>query len=553
MGDSTKLASNPYHIRNTLLVILSLYISYRIFLWLSAAHRVRTRYHDIPSLPRHPIWGNLINAGERLNPSLKRHPDYGFEEIWKELGEPGCFVVDLAPIESRGFLLIADPKYAEMLVSPMHNFKYSLPKSKNYHALKAVLGVESVITKEGAEWKAMRKRFNPGFKPSYIHSLTGSIVSRVEIFVERMKSLAESGATFKMVDYAQDLTTDIITQLAIAKDFGAQSMPEGEGEKSKIGLLTASRRLTDLVYPVGQGFGWHMIDPIRPLKSMFYEWILYSKLSAIVKADIDSRDDLLESPSITKLAVSGLQPNAALIRSCVDQVKSFLFAGTDTTAVLIQWSCYEMSKASHSPHHAAILSRLREEHDAVFGSHPFSILEMLSQASAESESILTSKLPYTTAFLKESLRLHPPASSVRTVPWEAISVSLPLPSQSVSIAGLNIYVSQYLIQRNPNIWGPDAHTFNPDRWLDEGYMAKITAGAWRPFERGPRNCIGQELAMLEAIVVLVAVARGFVFEKVGLTGLAVDGGEKEREVWSEHRLTSVPIDGMRMRVSLRKE
>jgi cytochrome P450 len=211
-----------------------------------------------------------------------------------------------------------------------------------------------------------------------------------------------------------------------------------------------------------------------------------------------------------------------------------------------------MSKASHSEHYAAILSRLRQEHDLVFSPDPFSALKVLSSsATAESESILTSKLPYTTAFIKEILRLHPSAGTVRVVPWEATSLSLPLPSHPVSIAGMQIYPSQYLIQRNPNVWGPDAHLFNPDRWLDDDYLAKLPVGAYRPFERGPRNCIGQELAMLEGTAVLVSIARGLMFEKVGLTGrVPANGGEKEREVWNEHAVTSVPVDGMVMRVSM---
>lgn len=552
METLTGLKPRLHHIRSTLLVGLALYVSYRISQWIYKAYRVRTRFFDIPSLPRHWIWGNLINAGERLKPSLKRHPDYGFEEIWRELGEPGCFLVDLAPVEDRGFLIIAEPQYVEAVVSSTEQFKYSIPKSNNYHALKPVLGAESIITKEGAAWKAMRKRFNPSFQPRYIHSLTGSIVSRVEIFVERLQSLAKSGNIFKMADYAQDLTTDIITQLTIAQDFNAQSTPEGHGEKSPTDLLTASRRLSEMVYDVGQGVGLHMIDPIRPLKSLFYESIFDHKLTAIVKARIGSTDTTSESKCILQLAVSGLSPNKALIRSCVVQLKSFLFAGQDTTATLIQWMCYEMSKASHSPHHATSLTRLRQEHDVVFGPHPFSALQILSSlATAESESILTSKLPYTTAFIKETLRLHPPAATVRAVPWEATSFSLPLPSHPVSIAGLQIYPSIYLIQRNPNVWGPDAHLFNPGRWLDDAYLAGLPVGAYRPFERGPRNCIGQELAMLEGMLVLVSVAREFAFEKVGLTGRAVvDGGEKEREVWSEHAVTSVPVDGMVMRVSM---
>lgn len=547
----TKLVPGYYHIQNTLLVVLALYVSYRISHWIYKAHRLRTRYNDIPSLPRHPIWGNLVNAGERLNPSLKRHPDYGFEEIWQELGEPGCFLVDLAPIEDRGFLIVAEPQYVEAIVNPTGEFKHSLPKSDTYNVLKPVIGAESLITQEGAAWRAMRKRFNPGFQPRHIHSLTDSIVSKAQVFVDRLQSLAKNGVTFKMADYARDLTTDIITQLTIARDFNAQSTPEGHGAKSPTGFLTASRRLSDLIYDVGQGIGFHMIDPVRPLKLLFYETIFDYKLTAIVKECISSTDTT-SSKSITHLAASGLPRNRALIRNCVDQVKSFLFAGQDTTAVLIQWMCYEMSKASHSQHYATILSRLRQEHDAVFGSHPFSALHYLSSpAIAESDSIWTSKLPYTTAFVKETLRLHPPAATVRLVPWEATSLSLSLPSHPVSIAGLRIYAAPYLIHRNPKVWGPDAHLFNPDRWLDDAYIAKLPAGAYRPFERGPRNCIGQELAMLEGMVVLVSVARGFVFEKVGLTGRAVvDGGEKEREVYNELAITSVPVDGMVMRVSL---
>lgn len=68
-------------------------------------------------------------------------------------------------------------------------------------------------------------------------------VSRVEIFVERLQSLAaKSGITFKMANYAQDLTTDIITQLTIAQDSNVQSTPDSHGEKFPTGLLTANRR-----------------------------------------------------------------------------------------------------------------------------------------------------------------------------------------------------------------------------------------------------------------------------------------------------------------------
>lgn len=544
--------SRYHHLKSTLLVVLLLYLLYRVSVWLYKAYRIRLRYHDIPSLPRHPIWGNLVNAGQRLNPALKRHPDYGFEEIWREMGEPGCFLVDLAPVEDRGFLVIAEPQYVEAVVNPSEDFRYSTPKSNNYKPLKPLLGAESIITKEGSDWRATRKRFNPGFQPKYVHSLTGPIVTRVKIFVDRLQELAKTDAIFRMADYSQDLTLDIITQLAIAKDLKAQSTPEGQGEKSTLGLLTVSRRLSELVYAVGQGIGLHMIDPIRPIKLFIYQSIYDHKLAAIVKERLRTTTTASEARSIIQLAVCDIPSSKALIRTCVDQIKSFLFAGQDTTATTIQWFCYEMSKASHDPRHATYLKRLRQEHDAVFGPGQFSALEFLSSsAAAESESIVTHKLPYTTAFIKETLRLHPPAATVRAVPWEATSVSLSLPTHDVCIAGLQIYPSIHLIHRNHNVWGEEAHLFNPDRWLDEAYVAKLPPGAYRPFERGPRNCIGQELAMLEAMVVLSSVARAFAFEKVGLTGRATtDGGKVEKEVWSDHAVTSVPVDGMVMRVSM---
>jgi cytochrome P450 len=550
MNAINELVSRLYDFGHFLLSILGLYLLYRLSQWIYKAHRVRERYHDILSLPRNPIYGNLINAGKKLNPSLGRHPDYGFEEIWHELGNPGCYLVDLAPVDN-GFLVIAEPSYAEALVNPCEQFKYSVPKSDTYDSLTSLIGSQSMITKEGEDWKQMRKRFNPGFQPKHIHSLSGSVVSKTELFVERLKKAAEDGSPFKLADYAKDLTTDIITQLTIAKDLRAQSTPEGHGEKSLTGLLTASRRLSELVYAVGQGIGYHMIDPIRPMKAFYYEQIFDRKLTAIVAAQMKemAEDPKSSAKSITQLAVAGMPPSAKLIRSCVHQIKSFLFAGQDTTATLIQWLCYEMSKSRHTPTHAAILSQMRSEHTSVFGPDPFSAIPTLSQPGV-ADTILGSKLPYTTAFIKETLRLHPPAATARMVPEadaHTPGLEIEINGKLTRVDGLRIYPAQYLIHRNPKIWGPDALEFKPERWLDEEYISRLPPGSWRPFERGPRNCIGQELAMLEGKVVLACVARGFDFEKVGLSGREVNG-VVEREVWNTHAVTSVPVDGMMMRV-----
>lgn len=539
----------------------------------------------------------MANIGPRLDPSLKRHPDYGFMQVWDELGHPDAFLLDMEPAAVT-FLLVTHPGIAESLVQPSPQYKYSVPKTDTFKFLRRLIGLESLIMVEGEEWRNLRRRFSKGFSPAHLHSLGPLIISKTRIFVDQLQQAADTHATFALKELAQDLTTDIITELTVEKDFHAQGTPEGQGHKGPLGMLTASRLLSGLVFQMGRGFSLrHFIDPIRPTKSWFYEQVFNRELATVVKQQIaaeqeqevsgDDDKQHVQQKSITRLAISGMTPSKALIRNTVSQIKSFLFAGQDTTATLIQWLCFELSKAGWAESHAAILEKLVAEHDAVFGKiaeDPFHALDVLGredeQGRRDAEAILGSKLPYTTAFIKETLRLHPPASTARYIP--EISPEHPTPvtvtiggggrrskedgeseapdSKEVTINGLRVYCVQYLIHRNKSVWGPDAETFRPDRWLDDEYMAALPVGAFRPFERGPRNCIGQELAMLEAKIVMCAVTRGFKWGKVGYSGrTGIDGyipkgdgtDDPECEVWSLSSVTAVPVDGMKMRVERR--
>jgi hypothetical protein len=91
----------------------------------------------------------------------------------------------------------------------------------------------------------------------------------------------------------------------------------------------------------------------------------------------------------------------------------------------------------------------------------------------------------------------------------------------------------------------------------------IPASAWRPFERGPRNCIGQELANIEARVIVACAARRYQVEKVGIGEKALDENgngvldengvfKVKSEMYSKHRVTSKPVDEMRVRASFVK-
>ena len=188
--------------------------------------------------------------------------------------------------------------------------------------------------------------------------------------------------------------------------------------------------------------------------------------------------------------------DAASKELIMGQMKLFMFSGHDTTSASVCWSFYLLSKSPKN------LDRIRAEHDEVFGTS----LDRAPTMISEDPHVLN-QLPFTLAVIKETLRLFPVASSTR----------LSEPGFSVVAEDNRVYPTEeclvwsspHMIQRSPDFW-PLPDEFIPDRWLVQpGHELYPIKGAWRPFEFGPRNCIGQELALLEMKLVLVLAIRQF--------------------------------------------
>jgi cytochrome P450 len=223
-----------------------------------------------------------------------------------------------------------------------------------------------------------------------------------------------------------------------------------------------------------------------------------------------------------------------LLNQTTDQIKTFLLAGHDTTSILIQWTVYQLSL------HPTALSTIRAEVSSVLGSSVSTPDALLSLGPSALD-----KLVFTAAVIKETLRLYPPAASAR---WanagEGLKLMLDDGREAVAENAV-LYICEYAIQRDEKVYGSDAAEWKPERWLVGGADVRTSgeeeggemdqekkggrmypATAWRPFERGPRACIGQELANLEARVILACVVGRYDFEKVGM-GAMVDGKVEE--------------------------
>jgi cytochrome P450 len=177
------------------------------------------------------------------------------------------------------------------------------------------------------------------------------------------------------------------------------------------------------------------------------------------------------------------------------QIRLFLFVGHDSTASTIVYCYHLLSK------HPAALERVRQEHDEVFGD-----LEKTAQV-LEDRPQLINQLPYTTAVIKETLRLFPPAAAFRDgQPNVYLSGE---GGQKYPTEGFGVWVLHDAIQRHPKYW-PQPNEFLPERWLVEAdHPLHPPKWAWRPFEYGTRNCVGQTLVMLDVKVTLLITLREF--------------------------------------------
>jgi cytochrome P450 len=496
--------------------------------------------------------------------------DYAFKRICDDLGSPPLFVIDMRPL-FYPICVINSHQVMEQISRPSKLFKYSVFKSPTVKWLTPIIGPKSIITSDGEEWKHIRKRFNPGFAPAHLVTLLPAILSKTERFTSRLDALAKSGNEFELGELCTSLTFDIIGAVVLDEDFKAQSPDQSHIVREYRALTAAFDTVAPFSFPFGskarrqKRLGLAVDTSIKAVITKKFEEIQQSRKQG--KNSSKGRSVLeLSLEDIGELTPDVLQDSA-------DQIKSFLFAGHDTTSILLQWAFYLLSTHPH------ILAKLTEQLDSIFGpsTSPASVSAQLHERGEEA----LRQLSYISAIIKETLRLYPPASTARMAPKGShYTVHDPTSGTDMCLDGFVIYGNHYNIGRDKSVYGPDAEEFIPERWLGDTDTSmdtnelpatqpansgtKIPPTAWRPFERGPRNCIGQELANIEARVILACAARRYKFSKVGVGALVFKGdGEvflNERgvvktmgDMYNRRQVTAKPIDDMRMTVGVREE
>ena len=231
----------------------------------------------------------------------------------------------------------------------------------------------------------------------------------------------------------------------------------------------------------------------KELDKRFAEYQLRSKFAPSRSViDLALESYMAENPS----SKASKRMDPGFKKWATTQIRLFLFAGHDSTSSTICYCYYLLSK------HPEAMAKIREEHNEVFGSDLSSVTRILVE-----QPQLINQLPYTLAVMKEALRLFPPASAFR---GGRPGVELQDPDGNrYPTEGMNIWVLHNAVQRNPKYW-KDPDSFTPERWLvGPEHPLYPPKGGWRPFEFGPRNCVGQTLVTLGVRIVLVMTLRQF--------------------------------------------
>ncbi|EMD39602.1 hypothetical protein CERSUDRAFT_80986 [Gelatoporia subvermispora B] len=224
-------------------------------------------------------------------------------------------------------------------------------------------------------------------------------------------------------------------------------------------------------------------------------------------------------------------------------INTFMFAGSDTSSLSITWTLYLLAM------YPELQTRLREE---LISVTPTASLQTLTREEVSSLYATVAELPYLENVVRESLRLIPPVhSSIRVaVRDDDVPTSTPVKltmrdgrvveSRTIRVPkGSFVHVPVEGFNLDREVWGPDAWSFNPDRWDNLPETVASQPGLYNntlTFSAGPRSCIGLRFSIIEMKTFLYILLANFVFtktdEKVGkanvvLTRPYVAGKQRE--------------------------
>lgn len=425
---------------------------------------VRFAPRPIATAPGLPLLGNLLDARrDRLGLHMRC--------------VLGADITLLHLAWRRAWCIGTDPLAHQVLVDDADAFV----KAPGLAALGEPLLGRGLLTADGDAHRRQRKLMAPAFAPRRMAGYADVMAARAAVAVGALRP----GATIDLAEQMMGLTLDIVGRTLFDVDLA------GEARAVADALTVAMEYIIDSItaplpyrWPLPRN--WRMRRAIASLDQIVLRIIADRRTRAVDRGDVLSI--LLEAKDDDGAGLSDHELR--------DEIMTLMLAGHETTANLLAWTWAALAA------NPAVRAKLDAELATVLAGRPPTYADL-------------PKLPYGLAVLEEALRLYPPAYVIARAAVRPVTIG------AARVApGDVVLIPIRAIQRRPDYW-PEPEAFRPERFLGDGAGRGKRVG-YLPFGAGPRVCIGNHFALVEAQLILATWAQRFRFR-------LLDGRAREPE------------------------
>src|SRR5215218_9609712 len=392
---------------------------------------------------------------------FRRDPLALLTRVAREYGDVARFLA-----ATQTIYLLNHPDYIrDVLVTHHARFK----KGRALQRAKRLLG-EGLLTSEGDFWRRQRRLAQPAFHRQRINSYAETMVG----YAEKTSARWRGGETLDVAAEMMRLTLAVVGKTLFDADVESDADEVGAALSEVMSLfgylmLPFSELLEKLPLPPRRRF-----ERARArLDSVIYRIIEEHRREGRDRGDLLSTllHAVDEEGDRTGMTDEQLR----------DEVMTIFLAGHETTANALAWTWYLLSQ------NQGVEARLHEELEEVLQGRPPTADDF-------------PRLRYAEMVVAESMRLYPPAWAVGRLALEDHEVGGYLIPR-----GSLVLVSQYVMQRDPRFF-PDPERFDPERFTPEA-KASRPQFSYFPFGGGPRRCVGEGFAWMEAVLITAALAQ----------------------------------------------
>ncbi|MFN8446401.1 MAG: cytochrome P450 [Caldilineaceae bacterium] len=375
----------------------------------------------------------------------------------------------------NNFYLVTHPDLIEEVLLTK-NAKFQ--KSKSLKEFSRPVFGNGLLASDGDFWLRQRRLAQPAFHRQRIAAYGTTMVN----YTNRLIADWKEGEVRDLHSEMMRLTLEVVAKTLFNKEATGEVTEIGEildaimARFATSGLINVAEAILGRELPIASNKRYHQA---------------VSRLDEIVRTVIEERRANHEDKGDLIgmfLAARDEDGSGMSDQQLLDECKTMFLAGHETTALTLSWTWWLLDANPQAK------QKLQQELRQVLNGRSPTLADLPN-------------LPYTGYIIAESMRLMPPAWTIEREALEDVEIGGYLIPK-----GAQVGMTQYGVHRDPR-WYANPNQFLPERWAND-LLKRLPKYAYFPFGGGPRICIGQQFALMEAQLMLATLAQKFDFELI---------------------------------------